>query len=72
MKDFQKVLKKLQEELDDIELVDKDLGQFLEESQSAFNELILTFLKERLENPDSYKEEGGDWLLVKKGPVFGI
>lgn len=60
MKDFQKVLKKLQEELDDIELVDKDLSQFLEESQSAFNELILTFLKERLENPDSYKEEGGD------------
>lgn len=60
MKDFQKVLKKLQEELDDIELVDKDLGQFLEESQSAFNELILTFLKERLEDPDSSKEEGED------------
>ena len=60
MKDFQKVLKKLQEDLDDIELVDKDLGQFLEESQSAFNELILTFLKERLEDPDSSKEEGED------------
>lgn len=60
MKDFQKVLKKLQEELDDIELEDKGLSQFLEESQSAFNELILTFLKERLEDPDSSKEEGED------------
>ena len=71
MNSILQTLKELPEKLYEIELIGKDISQFLEECQFTFDEFLLSYAKERIEDLDdaivSSKEARGDFRVVKTG-----
>ncbi|NLX75591.1 MAG: ISLre2 family transposase [Synergistaceae bacterium] len=63
-------LKELTEKLYKVDLIGKDLGQFLEECQSTFDEFILSYTSQRIEELDNAiflaREERENFKVIKK------
>ncbi|NLX75721.1 MAG: hypothetical protein GXZ13_07875, partial [Synergistaceae bacterium] len=52
MNSILQILKELPKKLYEIELIGKDISQFLEECQFTFDEFLLSYAKERIEDLD--------------------
>lgn len=69
MNSILQTLKELPEKLYEIDLTGKNIGEFLEECQSTFDEFILTYARKRIEELDkaivSSREERENWKVVK-------
>ena len=53
MNSILQTLKELPEKLYKVDLIGRDLGQFLEECQSTFDEFILSYASQRIEELDN-------------------
>lgn len=69
MNSILQTLKELPKKLYEIDLSGKNIGEFLEECQSTFDEFILTYARQRIEELDkaivSSREERENWKVVK-------
>lgn len=70
MNSILQTLKELPEKLYKVDLIGKDLGQFLEDCQSTFDEFVLSYAKERIEELDNAvflaREERENFKVIKK------
>lgn len=76
MNSILQTLKELPKKLYEIQLTDKNIGEFLEECQAVYNETILLYARQRIEELDqailACREERGNFKVVKSGVSRGV